>query len=51
MAVGALVAALAGMLVIRGLLRFLRRRGLGAFVWYRLALGAAVLAGVAAGVL
>ena len=51
MAVGALVAALAGMLVIRGLLRFLRRRGLGVFVWYRLALGAAVLAGVAAGVL
>lgn len=51
MAVGALVAAAAGMVVIRGLLRFLRRHGLAVFVWYRLALGAAVLAGVATGTL
>ena len=42
-AVGAVVSALAGWLVIRFLLGFLRRRSLSAFAWYRLAL-AAVLA-------
>ena len=46
---GAAVAAVAGMFVIRGLLRFVRRRSLRTFVWYRFALGAAVLAGVWAG--
>jgi len=46
---GAAVAAVAGLFVIRGLLRFVRRRSLRVFVWYRLALGAAVLAGVWAG--
>ena len=46
---GAAVAAVAGMFVIRGLLRFVRQRSLSVFVWYRLALGAAVLAGVWAG--
>ena len=49
MALGAIVAFLASMLVIRGLLGFLRRHGLGVFVWYRIVLGAVVLAGVAAG--
>ena len=49
MLLGAAVAAATGMFVIRGLLRFLRRRSLRIFVWYRLALGAAVLAGVWAG--
>lgn len=49
MLLGATVAAVAGMFVIRGLLRFVRRRSLRVFVWYRLALGAAVLAGVWAG--
>lgn len=51
MLLGAVVAALAGLLAIRGLLRFLRRRGLRVFAWYRLALGAAVLAAVQAGAL
>ena len=49
MALGAIVAFLASMLVIRGLLGFLRRHGLGVFVWYRIVLGVVVLAGVAAG--
>ena len=48
---GALTSALAGLAVIRGLLAFLRRRGLGFFACYRLAAGAAVLAAVRAGVL
>ncbi len=42
-AVGMVVSALAGWVVVRFLLGFLRRRGLAAFAWYRLAL-AAVLA-------
>ena len=50
MALGAAVSAVAGLLVIRGLLAFLRRHGLTVFVWYRFALGAAVLVGVATGV-
>ena len=49
MALGAAVAFVTGMLVIGGLLRFLRRYGLTVFVWYRFALGAVVLAGVVAG--
>ena len=50
MAFGAVVAFVASMLVIRALLAFLRRHGLTVFVWYRFALGAAVLAGVATGI-
>ncbi len=46
MLLGAAVAAVAGMFVIRGLLRFVRSHSLRVFVGYRLALGAAVLAGV-----
>ena len=48
---GALIAAVVGMAVIRWLLRFVRRHSLAVFVWYRLAAGAAVLAAIAAGVL
>ena len=51
MLLGAAVAALAGLLAIGWLLRFLRRRGLRVFAWYRIALGAAVLAAVQAGAL
>ena len=51
MALGAAVSAVAGLFVIRGLLGFLRRHGLTVFVWYRFALGAVVLAGVATGAL
>lgn len=46
---GALVAALVGLLVIGGLMRFLRTRTLRVFVWYRIALGLVVLAAAAAG--
>lgn len=49
MATGAVVAAVLGMLVIRGLLSFLQNRTLRVFVWYRIALGLAVLVGVVAG--
>ena len=48
---GALVAAIVGMAVIRWLLAFVRRHSLAVFVWYRLVAGVAVLAAVAAGVL
>ena len=46
---GALVAAVVGLTVIRGLLAFIRRRSLRIFVWYRLVAGVAVLIGVWAG--
>lgn len=49
--VGALTSALVGALVIRGLLRYLVTRTLRVFVWYRIALGLAVLGAVAAGIL
>ena len=45
--VGAVTAAAAGMLVIRGLMRYLQTRSLAVFVWYRVALGCAVLVAVA----
>ena len=48
---GALVAAAMGLAVIRWLLAFVRGHSLAVFVWYRLAAGVAVLAGVQAGVL
>jgi undecaprenyl-diphosphatase len=49
--VGALTSALVGALVIRGLLRYLVTRTLRVFVWYRIALGLAVLGAVAVGIL
>ncbi|MGE3857687.1 MAG: undecaprenyl-diphosphate phosphatase [Dehalococcoidia bacterium] len=51
MLVGALTAAAAGMLVIRGLLRYVQTRSLAVFMWYRVALGLAVLAAAAAGLI
>ncbi|MCK9486158.1 MAG: undecaprenyl-diphosphatase UppP [Dehalococcoidia bacterium] len=49
--VGAVTAAAVGALVIGVFMRFIQRRTLAAFVWYRIALGAAVLVAVAAGAL
>ncbi|MEZ4502145.1 MAG: undecaprenyl-diphosphate phosphatase [Dehalococcoidia bacterium] len=49
MLVGALTAAALGMLVIRGLLSFLQSRTLRVFLWYRIAVGLAVLVGVLTG--
>jgi undecaprenyl-diphosphatase len=43
MAVGAVVAGLVGLVVIRGFLRFLESHTLRSFVWYRIALGVAVI--------
>jgi undecaprenyl-diphosphatase len=51
MLTGAATAAVVGWLVIAGLLAFLRTRGLRPFVWYRIALGLAVLVGAASGAL
>jgi len=47
--VGAMVSAAAGLLVIRGLLRFVQTRSLDVFVWYRVVLAVAVLLAVATG--
>ncbi len=44
MFIGAVVSAVIGTLVIRGLLAFLQRATLMVFVWYRIALGVVVLA-------
>jgi undecaprenyl-diphosphatase len=44
MAVGVATSAIAGWLVIRFLLNFLRTRSLDVFAYYRIALGLAVLA-------
>ena len=43
MLIGAVSAGIAGWMCIRWLIRFLGRRGLGAFVWYRLALAFVVI--------
>ncbi|MSQ29459.1 MAG: undecaprenyl-diphosphate phosphatase [Dehalococcoidia bacterium] len=51
LAVGALTSGVCGVLVIRGLLGYMQRRTLAVFVWYRIALGLAVLAAVATGAL
>ncbi|MSP21536.1 MAG: undecaprenyl-diphosphate phosphatase [Dehalococcoidia bacterium] len=51
MLAGAATAAIVGWFVIAGLLSFLRTRSLRVFVWYRIALGLAVLAGAAMGAL
>ena len=49
--VGALTAAVVGALVIRGFMALMQRTTLAVFVWYRIALGLAVLAAVATGAL
>lgn len=51
MLAGAATAATVGWLVIAGLLAYLRTRSLRWFVWYRIALGLAVLVGAATGAL
>ena len=51
MVAGAVVAAIAGALVIRWLLRYLERGTLLPFVWYRIGLGALVLVLSATGVI
>lgn len=48
-AIGLLTAFLASLLVIRPFLRFVGRSGFAPFAWYRIALGATLLAAVAAG--
>ncbi len=49
--VGALTAAVVGALVIRGFMAVMQRTTLAVFVWYRIALGLAVIAAVATGAL
>ena len=51
MLVGAVTSAVAGLLVIGALLRYVQTRSLAAFMWYRVAIGALVLAAVALGVI
>jgi undecaprenyl-diphosphatase len=48
-AIGFVTAFLASLLVIRPFLEFIRRAGFGPFAWYRIVLGSAVLAALAAG--
>jgi undecaprenyl-diphosphatase len=48
---GAFVSAVAGTLVIRWLLSFLKSGTLWPFVWYRIALGLVVLVATAVGLL
>ena len=47
--VGAITSALAGMVVIRVLLQYVQTRSLDVFIWYRVALGCAVLVAAALG--
>lgn len=49
--VGAATAAVVGALVIAGFMRFIARRTMAVFVWYRMALGVAVILAVATGLL
>ena len=42
-AIGFIVAFLCALFVVRTLVGFVSRHGFGAFAWYRIALGAAVL--------
>ncbi|TAJ16840.1 MAG: undecaprenyl-diphosphatase UppP [Dehalococcoidia bacterium] len=51
LALGAITSGVCGLLVIRWLLGYMQRGTLGVFVWYRIALGLAVLAAVAGGLL
>ena len=47
--VGFVMAFLASLVVVRPFLTFVRRSGFGAFAWYRIVIGAGVLAAVAGG--
>jgi undecaprenyl-diphosphatase len=47
--VGLTMAFLSSLLVIKPFLNFVRRSGFAPFAWYRIALGAALLAAAAAG--
>jgi undecaprenyl-diphosphatase len=47
--VGLVMAFLSSLLVIRPFLQFVRRAGFAPFAWYRIALGAALLAAIGAG--
>jgi undecaprenyl-diphosphatase len=48
-AVGFVMAFISSALVVRPFLNYVRHHGFGPFAWYRIALGAALLAAVAAG--
>jgi undecaprenyl-diphosphatase len=48
-AVGFVAAFVASVLVVRPFLAFVRRAGFAPFAWYRIVLGAAILAAIAAG--
>ncbi len=48
-AVGLLMAFISSLLVIRPFLHFVRRSGFAPFAWYRIALGAVLLAAIGAG--
>jgi undecaprenyl-diphosphatase len=48
-AVGFLMAFVASALTVKPFLNFVRRSGFAPFAWYRIVLGAALLAAVAAG--
>jgi undecaprenyl-diphosphatase len=48
-AVGFVMAFVASALVVKPFLNFVRRSGFGPFAWYRIALGVAMLAAIAAG--
>ena len=47
--IGLVMAFLASLLVVRPFLAFIRRAGFAPFAWYRIVLGAAILAAIAAG--
>ena len=49
--IGFVMAFIASAVVVRPFLAFVRRAGFAPFAWYRIALGLAVLAAIAAGVL
>jgi undecaprenyl-diphosphatase len=47
--VGLIMAFIASLLVVQPFLAFVRRAGFGPFAWYRIVLGAAILATIAGG--
>jgi undecaprenyl-diphosphatase len=47
--IGLVMAFVSSLLVVRPFLGFVRRSGFGPFAWYRLVLGVAILAAIAAG--
>jgi undecaprenyl-diphosphatase len=44
--VGFLAAFVSGLIVVRGLLQYVSRRGFGVFAWWRIVIGSAGLAGL-----